>query len=155
MVESLDMCSTMLHQMLGVFTASLQKCKVDLEQKTRCGRSPQREQALFKLPKLSSTGTAKSLCGIENHCKKCLISALCCSFIAEEEVDHSRGTSRCVLGLPSGQPLFPLKIFLWSGFSAMEPVAFPSLWCRPPRFVSLDAGGYYAAHQTRPASKTF
>ncbi|XP_075725963.1 uncharacterized protein LOC142767677 [Rhipicephalus microplus] len=42
MVKSLDMCSTLLHQLLGVFTASLQMCWVDLEQKTRCGSSPQK-----------------------------------------------------------------------------------------------------------------
>ncbi|XP_075750138.1 uncharacterized protein LOC142814766 isoform X2 [Rhipicephalus microplus] len=76
MVESLDICSTMLHQLLGVLTASLQMFWVDLEQKTRSSRSPRKQQAPFKLPKRSSTGTAKSLCGIENHCKVCLTSTL-------------------------------------------------------------------------------
>ncbi|XP_075730167.1 uncharacterized protein LOC142771992 [Rhipicephalus microplus] len=99
MVESLDMCSTLLHQLLDVFTAFLQMCWVDLEQKKRSGSSPQKNQAPSKLPKLSSTGTARSLCGIEKHCKECLISTLCCSFIVEDEVDHSKGTSRCVLCL--------------------------------------------------------
>ncbi|XP_075725964.1 uncharacterized protein LOC142767679 isoform X1 [Rhipicephalus microplus] len=125
MVESLDMRSTLLHQLLGVFTESLQMCwvnkasrfqhkekynmaaplvralhlKLTLSRKRGAAAAPRKEQAPSKLPKLSSTGTARSLCGIENHCKECLISTLCCSFIAEDEVDHSRGTSRCVLCL--------------------------------------------------------
>ncbi|XP_075741801.1 uncharacterized protein LOC142792854 [Rhipicephalus microplus] len=111
MVESLDMCSTLLHQLLGVFTASLQisslvfsrhlyRCVgLTLSRKRGAAAAPRKEQAPSKLPKLSSTGTARSLCGIENHCKECLISTLCCSFIAEDEVDHSRGTLRCVLCL--------------------------------------------------------
>ncbi|XP_075750136.1 uncharacterized protein LOC142814766 isoform X1 [Rhipicephalus microplus] len=58
----------------GLFTDVL--VQVDLEQKTRSSRSPRKQQAPFKLPKRSSTGTAKSLCGIENHCKVCLTSTL-------------------------------------------------------------------------------
>ncbi|XP_075736450.1 uncharacterized protein LOC142776525 [Rhipicephalus microplus] len=111
MVESLDMCSTLLHQLLGVFTASLQMCwmskasrfqhkkKLTLSRKRGAPAAPRKEQAPSKLPKLSSTGTSWSLCGIESHCKECLISTLCCSFIAEDEVDHSRGTLCCVLCL--------------------------------------------------------
>ncbi|XP_075752403.1 uncharacterized protein LOC142818056 isoform X2 [Rhipicephalus microplus] len=50
MVESLDMCSTLLHQLLGVFTASLQMCWVDLEQKTRSGSSPQKRASTLQAP---------------------------------------------------------------------------------------------------------
>ncbi|XP_075742674.1 uncharacterized protein LOC142796282 [Rhipicephalus microplus] len=50
MVESLDMCSTLLHQLLGVFTASLQMCWVDLEQKTRSGSSPRNRASTLQAP---------------------------------------------------------------------------------------------------------
>ncbi|XP_075740966.1 uncharacterized protein LOC119162318 isoform X2 [Rhipicephalus microplus] len=90
MVESLHTCSSMLHQLLGAFIASLQMRWIDLEQETRSGSSPLKRASTPKLQKLSSTQTAKSLCGIENHCKECLTSTLCCSFIAEDEDDHSR-----------------------------------------------------------------
>ncbi|XP_075728184.1 uncharacterized protein LOC142769125 isoform X3 [Rhipicephalus microplus] len=50
MVESLDMCSTLLHQLLGVFTAYLQMCWVDLEQKTRSGSSPQKRASTLQAP---------------------------------------------------------------------------------------------------------
>ncbi|XP_075743703.1 uncharacterized protein LOC142802193 isoform X2 [Rhipicephalus microplus] len=83
----------------GIFTDVLALCRLILSRKRGAAAAPRKEQAPSKLPKLSSTETARSLCGIENHCKECLISTLCCSFIAEDEVDHSRGTSRCVLCL--------------------------------------------------------
>ncbi|XP_075743761.1 uncharacterized protein LOC142802676 [Rhipicephalus microplus] len=70
-----------------------------LSRKPVAAAASRKEQAPLKLPKLTLTRTGKSLCGIENHCKECLISTLCCSFITEDEGDHSRGTSCCALCL--------------------------------------------------------
>ncbi|XP_075742545.1 uncharacterized protein LOC142796234 [Rhipicephalus microplus] len=104
MVESLDTCSTLLHKLdpwcfHGIFTDVLEskasrfqqrhlyRCVgLTLSRKRGAAAAPRKEQEPSKLPKLSSTGTARSLCGIENHCKECLISTLCCSFIAEAKL---------------------------------------------------------------------
>ncbi|XP_075737700.1 uncharacterized protein LOC142777265 [Rhipicephalus microplus] len=101
MVESLDMtCVQPCCISCLVFSRHLYRCVgLILSRKRGARAAPRKEQAPSKLPKLSSTRTARSLCGIENHCKEGLISTLCCSFITEAEVDYSRGTSRCVLCL--------------------------------------------------------